>query len=73
MSRTYTKWDYCTQYHETYLNFVMRLMEEEGIFFFFKHEDGKHTLIMADSPSAYQDVPGTTTIPFTTKIDDPFG
>lgn len=73
LSRTYTKWDYCTQYHETYLNFVMRLMEEEGIFFFFKHEDGKHTLIMADSPSAYQDVPGTTTIPFTTEIDDPFG
>jgi type VI secretion system VgrG family protein len=73
LSRTYTKWDYCTQYHETHLNFVSRLMEEEGIFYFFEHEDGKHTLVLADSPSAYQDCSGTATIPFVTEIDDPFG
>lgn len=42
--------DYCVQYRETACNFVMRLLEEEGIFFFFRHERGKHTLVMADAP-----------------------
>ncbi len=48
-------WDYCVQYRETDFNFVSRLMEEEGIFYFFQHEDGKHTLIIADHKGAYQD------------------
>lgn len=40
--------EYCVQYRETDLNFVSRLMEEEGIFYFFEHEAKKHTLILAD-------------------------
>jgi type VI secretion system secreted protein VgrG len=48
-------WDYCVQYRETDFNFVSRLMEQEGIFYFFRHEDGKHTLVLADAASAYQD------------------
>ena len=43
--------DYCVQYRETDFNFVSRLMEEEGIFYFFKHEEGKHTLVLADQKS----------------------
>ncbi len=49
----YRKLDYCVQYRETDLDFVSRLMEEEGIFYFFKHERNKHTLIFADSSSAF--------------------
>jgi type VI secretion system secreted protein VgrG len=49
--------DYCVQYRETDFNFVSRLMEEEGIFFFFKHENGKHTLVLADQKSGYFDCP----------------
>jgi type VI secretion system secreted protein VgrG len=45
----YTKRDYCVQYRETDFNFVSRLMEEEGIFYFFKHEAGRHILVMADA------------------------
>ena len=45
------------QYRETDFNFVSRLMEEEGIFYFFKHEQGKHTLVLADQKSAYVDCP----------------
>ncbi|MBC7911561.1 MAG: type VI secretion system tip protein VgrG [Pyrinomonadaceae bacterium] len=56
-NRTYTKWDYCVQYRETDFNFVSRLMEEEGIFYFFEHENGKHTLIMADATEAYKPCP----------------
>lgn len=40
---------YCVQYRETDFNFIARLMEEEGIFYFFEHESGKHTLVLADS------------------------
>jgi type VI secretion system secreted protein VgrG len=50
--------DYCTQYRETDFNFVSRLMEQDGIFYFFEHESDKHTLIFADDNSAFDDVPG---------------
>ena len=48
---------YCVQYRETAANFVMRLMEEEGIFYYFKHEEGKHTMVIADNKSAHEDCP----------------
>jgi type VI secretion system secreted protein VgrG len=44
--------EYCVQYRETNLDFVSRLLEEEGIFYFFEHQKDKHTLVLADSPSA---------------------
>ncbi len=47
--------EYCVQFRETDFNFVSRVMEEEGIFYFFKHEKGKHTMVVADSTSAYLD------------------
>ncbi len=47
--------EYTVQYRETDFNFVSRLAEEEGIFWFFQHEDGKHTLVMADNKVAYVD------------------
>ena len=54
MGRTYVKREYCVQYRETAFNFLARLMEEEGIFYFFRHEQGKHTLVLADQKSAYK-------------------
>ncbi len=45
---------YCVQYRESDLNFACRLMEEVGIYYYFTHEDGKHTMILADSTSGYQ-------------------
>ncbi|WP_224983047.1 type VI secretion system Vgr family protein [Geomonas agri] len=49
---SYDKREFCVQYRETAFNFVSRLLEEEGLFYFFRHEDGKHTMIIADSPDA---------------------
>ena len=49
------QWEYCVQYRETDFNFVSRLMEQEGIFYYFRHEDGKHMLVLADSVAAYKD------------------
>ena len=45
------------QYRETDLNFISRLMEDEGIFYFFEHEQGKHTMVLADKPSANKPCP----------------
>jgi type VI secretion system secreted protein VgrG len=49
------KREYCVQYRETDLDFISRLMEEEGIFYFFSHEKGKHHLVLAQTTSAYFD------------------
>ncbi len=49
----YKRVDYCVQYRETDFEFVSRLMEQEGISYFFRHEHQKHTLVMSDSSDAY--------------------
>jgi type VI secretion system secreted protein VgrG len=53
LSGNHPKREYCVQYRETDFNFVSRLLEEEGIFYFFTHKEGKHTLIMSDKKSDY--------------------
>jgi type VI secretion system secreted protein VgrG len=53
----FVKRDYCVQYRESDFNFVSRLMEEEGIFYFFQHEHGKHTLVLGNDPAAHQACP----------------
>ena len=45
---------YCVQYRETDFNFVSRLMEEEGIYYFFEHSDSQHTLVLADAKNAHK-------------------
>ena len=49
--------DYCVQYRETDFNFASRLMEEEGIFYFFKHSADSQELVYADNPGAHPPVP----------------
>jgi type VI secretion system secreted protein VgrG len=64
LTSTYRKWTYCVQYRETDFNFVSRLMEQEGIYYYFEHSDGKHMLMLCDSPGAHQPFPGYAKIPF---------
>ena len=59
---TYEPRDYCVQYRESDLDFASRLMEDEGIFYFFKHTDGGHQMVVADSAASHQDVPGEATL-----------
>lgn len=61
---SYEAWEYCVQYRETDFNFVSRLMEQEGIYYFFEHEDGKHTLVLADAISAHKPFPGYSEVTF---------
>jgi type VI secretion system secreted protein VgrG len=65
---TYLPRDYCVQYRETDFAFASRLMEDEGIFYYFTHADGSHTMVLADAPSAHQPVPGNASVAF-----DPVG
>jgi type VI secretion system secreted protein VgrG len=69
LSGSYATWTYCVQYRETDLNFVLRLMEQEGIYFYFTHEDGKHTLVLADSYSGHEKIPGDAVVEFIAPED----
>jgi type VI secretion system secreted protein VgrG len=58
LHKSYPKREYCVQYRETDFNFMSRLMEEEGIFYFFRHTESGHKLVIADDPVSHQDIPG---------------
>ncbi len=57
---TFEPRDYCTQYRESDFDFASRLMEEEGIYYFFKHTETEHKMVVANSPQSHPDVPGET-------------
>lgn len=63
----YRKWEYCVQYRETAFNFVSRLMEQEGICYYHKHQEGKHILVLADSYSSHEPISGYETVPYFSK------
>ncbi len=50
--------EYCVQYNETSYNFILRLLEEEGIYYYFRHENGKHTVVFGDSAEGHQPCDG---------------
>lgn len=58
LTGSYRKWVYCVQYRETDFNFVSRLMEEEGIYYYVRHTDGHNTLVLTDSTSSHTPSPG---------------
>jgi len=58
LTATYFPRDYCVQYGESDFDFVSRLMEEEGIYYFFKHSDGSHQMVVTDLPGKHPTIPG---------------
>jgi type VI secretion system secreted protein VgrG len=54
LTGSYKPRDYCVQYRETAFKFISRLMEFEGIFYYFHHEQGKHTVVLGDSKTAFE-------------------
>jgi len=64
LSGNYRTWDYCVQYRETDFNFVSRLMEQEGIYYYFKHEINRHILVFSDSVSSHEAYPGYEKLPY---------
>ncbi|KWC76733.1 type IV secretion protein Rhs [Burkholderia cepacia] len=64
LAETYVPRDYCVQYNETDAAFVSRLMEFEGIYFWFRHAEDTHTLMLGDAMSSHTALPGYETIPY---------
>lgn len=64
LSGVYPKMPYCVQYRETDFDFVCRLLEDAGIYFYFTHEVDKHTLVLADSYGAHQPIVGYQSLKF---------
>ena len=58
LTGSYQPWVYCVQYRETDFNFVSRLMEHEGIYYYWRHAKDKHELVLVDDVSAHQPYPG---------------
>ncbi|MGA2117088.1 MAG: type VI secretion system tip protein TssI/VgrG [Bryobacteraceae bacterium] len=56
LTGTYKPREYCVQYRETDFAFATRLMEEEGIFYFFEHTSSDHTMVIGDSPQVHPDL-----------------
>ena len=64
LNGSYEPREYCVQYRESDFDFLSRLMEEEGIYYFFEHVDGKHTMVLVDDASAHSTVPGYEKVPY---------
>jgi type VI secretion system secreted protein VgrG len=64
ISGTFEKRDYCVQYRETDYNFACRLMEEEGIYYYFKHDKGVHTMVLGNTPTSHAPLPNGATVNF---------
>ncbi|HEX6510375.1 MAG TPA: type VI secretion system tip protein TssI/VgrG [Chloroflexota bacterium] len=64
LAGSYEPWEYCVQYRETDFNFLSRLLEQEGIYYFFVHEETKHTMVLADDPGQHKSLAGYETVPY---------
>lgn len=60
----YPSYEYCVQYDETDFHFISRLLEREGIHYYFKHESDKHTLLLTDIVETHKEVPGYEQVPY---------
>lgn len=58
----YPERDFCVQYGETDFSFLSRLLEEEGIFYGFDHESGKHVVRFGDGTAAYRPIDGSANL-----------
>ena len=63
-TQTYDKLDYCVQYDETAFDFINRLMEQAGIFYFFTFDSSGHTMVLADATSNFTDCAGAAAVRF---------
>lgn len=64
LSASYAVRTYCVQYRESDFDFISRLLEEEGIFYFFRHSEDQHQWVLADAPSVHETAPGFADIEF---------
>lgn len=64
VSESYEPFEYCVQYAESDFNFISRLMEQEGLYYFFEHSEQKHMMVICDKASTHKPAPGADTLVF---------
>ncbi|NOT07645.1 MAG: type VI secretion system tip protein VgrG, partial [Gemmatimonadales bacterium] len=64
LTAQYPAREYCVQYNETAFAFVCRLLEQEGIFYYFEHEADRHVLVLADDAGVHDPCPGASTLAY---------
>jgi type VI secretion system secreted protein VgrG len=64
LSGSYPQREYCVQYRESDQDFVLRLLESEGIFFFFEHAPDSHVMVLGDAASVHEPIAGESTLLF---------
>ncbi len=64
LTQSYREWEYCVQYRENSFDFVSRLLEKEGIYYYFRHEKDRHVLVLADAYGAHVSAAGYSVVPF---------
>ncbi|WP_092508992.1 type VI secretion system Vgr family protein [Xenorhabdus mauleonii] len=65
----YRTWEYCVKHNETDFDFIHRLMEHEGIYYYFKHDMGNHTMILVDAPQSHESAPNYEKIKYINTTD----
>jgi type VI secretion system secreted protein VgrG len=69
LQATYPEREYVVQYRETDFNFVSRLMEQYGIFYFFEHLNGSHIMVLADSNAEFKPCPSQSAVRYQTTLE----
>jgi len=69
LSGNYAAREYCVQYREDCLNFISRLMQQEGIYYYFTHDKTKHTMVLADGVSAHEKKKDFAQVPYLHTTD----
>lgn len=69
LTGNYTSRDYCVQYREDCLSFIHRLMEQEGIYYYFTHDKDKHTMVLADGVGAHSAAAEFKVVPYAANVD----
>ena len=64
VSETYEPFEYCVQYAESDFDFISRLMEQEGLYYFFEHSEQKHLMVICDKASTHTPAPAADTLVF---------
>jgi type VI secretion system secreted protein VgrG len=64
LTGSYRVWEYCVQYQESSFDFISRLMELEGIYYWFRHEAERHIMVLSDAPEAHEPFPGYESIAY---------
>jgi type VI secretion system secreted protein VgrG len=69
LSGTYAPREYCVQYREDGLNFIQRLLQQEGIYYYFTHTDSKHTMVLADGVGSHEQAKDFGKVPYQRSAD----